>query len=50
MIRKTLILAALTAIYVAYRRSRRNRPAAGPDQEEEAQWANEGGANAPASV
>jgi hypothetical protein len=51
MIRRALLLITLAAIYIAVKRSQRNRnaePFAEPRAE--AQWANEGGANAPASV
>lgn len=40
MLRRALLLLAMTGIYLAVRRSRQT----------EAQWANEGGANAHASV
>ena len=51
MIRRALLLVTLAAIYIAYKRSRSNRPAPGAaDHASDAQWANEGGANAPASV
>lgn len=50
MFRRALLLVTLAAIYIAYKRSRSNRTAPGADADQEAQWANEGGANAPASV
>ena len=49
MIRRALLLITLAAIYIAVKRGQRNtEPLADPTAE--AQWANEGGANAPASV
>jgi hypothetical protein len=49
MIRRALLLVTLAAIYIAYKRSR-SSALAGADRVSDAQWANEGGANAPASV
>jgi hypothetical protein len=49
MIRRALLLIALAALYISVTRRRRDaEPEA--DHSAEAQWANEGGANAPASV
>jgi hypothetical protein len=48
MIRKGLLLLALVGIYVAI--TRRRLTATGLDHAAEAQWANEGGASAPAAV
>ena len=49
MIRRALLLITLAAVYIAVKRSRRNTvPLVDPAAE--AQWANEGGANAPATV
>jgi hypothetical protein len=50
MIRRALLLVTLAAIYIAYKRSRSSALAPGADQVVDAQWANEGGANVPASV
>jgi hypothetical protein len=49
MMRRALLLIALAALYIAVTRRRRD-PAPDADHSAEAQWANEGGANAPASV
>jgi hypothetical protein len=49
MIRRVLLLLVMAGIYVAIRRSLQNEVPA-KDNAAEAQWANEGGANAPASV
>ena len=49
MIRRALLLITLAAIYIAIKRSGRTKEPS-VDHESEAQWANEGGANAPASV
>ncbi len=49
MMRRALLLIAIAAIYIAVRRKPREiEPSA--EHDAEAQWANEGGANAPASV
>jgi hypothetical protein len=49
MIRRALLLIAIAAIYVAVtRKPRAVEPSA--EHDADAQWANEGGANAPASV
>ena len=50
MIRRTLLLVTLAAIYIAYKRSRSSALAPGAAHVSDAQWVNEGGANAPASV
>lgn len=50
MIRRTLLLIAAAAVYIAVTRKRRRDATRETDHEAEAQWANEGGANAPASV
>jgi hypothetical protein len=49
MIRRALLLIALAALYISVTRRRRAGERE-PDHSAEAQWANEGGANAPASV
>jgi hypothetical protein len=50
MIRRALLLLAMAGIYVAIRRSLQNEVPSAKDNAAEAQWVNEGGANAPASV
>jgi hypothetical protein len=50
MIRRLLLLLAVAAVYVAFQRSRNNARQRAVDDEAEAQWANEGGANSPSSV
>ncbi len=50
MIRRTILVVALAAVYFAFKRSQARRQAAGADHDAEAQWANEGGANAPPSL
>jgi hypothetical protein len=51
MIRRALLLVTLAAIYIAYKRIRADGAAArGAERAADARWANEGGANAPASV
>jgi len=50
MIRRALLLLALAGIYIAVKSNSDKKSAAGTDHVAEAQWANEGGANAPASV
>lgn len=48
MIRRALLLIGIAAIYLAFKRAAKNDER--PDEHaSEAQWANEGGANAPAS-
>lgn len=50
MIRRALLLLALVGVYLAYKQSKHAAGAAASDQEEDARWANEGGANAPPFV
>jgi hypothetical protein len=50
MIRRALLLLAIAGIYVAIKRSRRNDGPQAKDHVAEAQWANDGGANAPATI
>jgi hypothetical protein len=50
MIRRALVLLVMGGIYVAIRRSLQTEVRPARDNAAEAQWANEGGANAPASV
>jgi hypothetical protein len=50
MIRGALLLLAMAGIYVAIKLSRQSEVRSVKDHAAEAQWANEGGANAPASV
>jgi hypothetical protein len=50
MIRRALLLLTLAGIYIAYKRSRQSPSFSQEDRVSDAQWANEGGANAPASV
>jgi hypothetical protein len=50
MIRRALLLLAMAGIYVAIRLARQTEVLPVKDHAAEAQWANEGGANAPASV
>jgi hypothetical protein len=50
MIRRALLLLAAAGIYMAIKRSRENATRPIEDKAADAQWANEGGANAPASV
>jgi hypothetical protein len=50
MIRRGLLLLAMAGIYLAIRRSRQTEVRPVQDHAAEAQWANEGGANAHASV
>ena len=50
MIRRALVLLVMAGIYVAIRRSLQPEVRPARDNAAEAQWANEGGANAPASV
>jgi hypothetical protein len=49
MIRRALLLLALAGVYVAITRRRQTARLA-KDHAAEAQWANEGGASAPAAV
>ena len=50
MIRRALLLLAMVGIYVAIKRSLQYGAPPGKDHPAEAQWANEGGANAPETV
>ena len=50
MIRSALLLLAVAGIYVAIKHSRQSEVRPAKDHAAEAQWANEGGANAPATV
>jgi len=44
------MLVTLAAVYIAYKRSQKAKVTEATDRASDAQWANEGGANAPASV
>jgi hypothetical protein len=50
VIRRVLLLLAMAGIYVAIKRSLQPQEPGPKDQFAEAQWANEGGANAPTTV
>lgn len=50
MIRRALLLLTLAGLYIAFKRARQTREVRPDDQSADAQWANEGGANAPDSV
>jgi hypothetical protein len=50
MIRRALLLLAIAGICVAIKRNLRNAAQPAKDVAADAQWANEGGANAPSSV
>jgi hypothetical protein len=50
MIRRALLLLTIAGIYIALTRNRQKAKHPATDQVAEANWANEGGANAPASV
>jgi hypothetical protein len=50
MIRRALLLLAIAGIYLAIKRTLRNTAQPVKDVAADAQWANEGGANAPSSV
>jgi hypothetical protein len=50
MIRRALLLLSLAGIYVAFKRSEQRAVRRSTDHAADAQWANEGGANAPTSV
>jgi hypothetical protein len=50
MIRRALLLLAVVGIYMAIRRGLQNEVPPAKDTAAEAQWTNEGGANAPARV
>jgi hypothetical protein len=49
MIRRALLLLAMAGIYVAIKRNFRNAAQPVKDVAADAQWANEGGANAPST-
>jgi hypothetical protein len=49
MIRRALLLLTIAGIYIALKRNRQHKRSA-DDCAADAGWANEGGANAPASV
>jgi hypothetical protein len=50
MIRRALLLLAMAGIYVAIKRSLQRQVPPAKESSAEAQWTNEGGANAPAPV
>jgi hypothetical protein len=50
MIRQALLLLAVAGIYVAMKHNRQNAKQPVEDKAADAQWANEGGNNAPAPV
>jgi hypothetical protein len=50
MIRRALLLLAIAGICVAIKRNFRHAAQTAKDVAADAQWANEGGANAPSSV
>jgi hypothetical protein len=51
MIRRALLLLTIAGIYVAVKRNATKKlPRPAPEKLADAQWANEGGANAPATV
>jgi hypothetical protein len=50
MIRRALLLLTLAGIYLALKRGGQKDALPATDHAADAQWANEGGANAPASV
>lgn len=50
MIRRALVLISIAALYVAIKRAAEKNREQPVDHDSEAQWANEGGANAPATV
>jgi hypothetical protein len=50
MIRRALLLLAMAGIYAAITRRRQTRARLVEDRAAEAQWANEGGASAPATL
>ena len=50
MIRRTLLLMLLAGVYIAIKRYAEKQARPSPEHAADAQWANEGGANAPASV
>jgi hypothetical protein len=50
MIRRALLLLAMAGIYVAIKRSNQKPSQPATDRAADARWANEGGAQAPASL
>jgi hypothetical protein len=50
MIRRALLLLTLAAVYIAVKRNAAKASVSTTDHAADAQWANEGGANAPTSV
>ncbi len=50
MIRRVLLLLTIAAVYIAFQSRRNNARQRVADNEAEAEWANEGGANASDSV
>jgi hypothetical protein len=50
MIRRALLLLTIAGIYIALKRNGQKAKRSANDQAADASWANEGGANAPASV
>ena len=50
MIRRALLLVTLAALYIAMKRNATKVSVSKTDREADAQWANEGGANAPTTV
>jgi hypothetical protein len=50
MIRRALLVFTIAAIYLAIKRNAQNRARQVMDRDADAQWANEGGANAPTTV
>jgi hypothetical protein len=50
MIRRALLLLTIAGIYIALKRHGQNTKRSANDHAADASWANEGGANAPASV
>lgn len=50
MIRRVLLILTIAAVCVAFQRSRNNARQRAADHAAEAEWANEGGANASDSV
>ncbi len=49
MVRRALLLLALVGVYLVYRQSKLDAASAA-SEEEDARWANEGGANSPPYV
>ena len=50
MIRRALLVLTLAGLYMAFKRAGQRRDLQANDRSADAQWANEGGANAPESV